>query len=37
MDLNEGTELVNARIAGEEEDVMLFTDSEEQFAFQLQP
>ncbi len=27
MDLNEGTELVNARIAGEEEDVMLFTDS----------
>ena len=36
MDLNEGTELVNARIAGEEDDVMLFTDSEEQFAFQLQ-
>ena len=27
MDLKEGTELVNARIAGEEEDVMLFTDS----------
>ena len=27
MDLNEGTELVNARIAGEEDDVMLFTDS----------
>ena len=27
MDLNEGTELVNARIAGEEEDIMLFTDS----------
>ena len=26
MDLNEGTELVNARIAGEEDDVMLFTD-----------
>ena len=27
MDLNEGTELVNARIAGDEDDVMLFTDS----------
>ena len=27
MDLNEGIELVNARIAGEEDDVMLFTDS----------
>ena len=27
MDLNEGTELVNARIAGEEDDIMLFTDS----------
>ncbi len=27
MDLTEGTELVNARIAGEEDDVMLFTDS----------
>ena len=27
MDLKEGTELVNARIAGEEDDVMLFTDS----------
>ena len=27
MDLNKGTELVNARIAGEEDDVMLFTDS----------
>ena len=27
MDLNEGIELVNARIAGEDDDVMLFTDS----------
>ena len=27
MDLKEGTELVNARIAGEDDDVMLFTDS----------
>ena len=27
MDLNKGIELVNARIAGEEDDVMLFTDS----------
>ena len=27
MDLNEGIELVNARIAGGEDDVMLFTDS----------
>jgi len=27
MELNEGIELVNARIAGEDDDVMLFTDS----------
>ena len=27
MELNDGIELVNARIAGEDDDVMLFTDS----------
>ena len=37
MDLNEGIELVNARIAGEEDDVMLLRILEEQSASQPQP